>query len=501
MASSSENASNAMSSALEPQDLQPKEVNSGGKDEISAPETEKEVRAVEEDGVGSGESGDEGSLPGEDDQQKTLHYAGELVDKGIGLRKAGDYASAVDCLSRAVEIHVAHYGELAPECVKVYYEYGRTLLYKAQEEADPLGHVPKKESENGNVEADRTSNGETSECSAAPIATDGKEDSTSLKSGENGEGSSTPATDDKQECISSHGVAAPEEGGSSKDEGEDEEATGDEDLEEDDEDESDLDLAWKLLDVARAVSEKAPNDSIMKVEILSALGEVALEREDIETSFSDYQKALSMLQRLVESDDRHLAELNFRICLVLEVASRTDEALPYCEKAISICRARVERLKNETIDQSGSTTNAAVNSGAAEINLGNDQGVDGSPWASKLKEIETLAELLNDLEKKHEDLQQAIQNPKSILSEIMQIVGSKSNSNSEPKGPAGAQTSSEVGRVQSGAGVDSPTVSTGATSSAGGSTVTDLGVVGRGIKRANVKPINAEPPPKKPPLE
>ena len=42
---------------------------------------------------------------------------------------------------------VAHYGELAPECVRSYYKYGCALLYKAQEEADPLvsGAVAKKE--------------------------------------------------------------------------------------------------------------------------------------------------------------------------------------------------------------------------------------------------------------------------------------------------------------------------------------------------------------------
>lgn len=39
----------------------------------------------------------------------------------------------------------AHFGELAPECVAAYYKYGCALLYKAQEEADPLGSMPKKE--------------------------------------------------------------------------------------------------------------------------------------------------------------------------------------------------------------------------------------------------------------------------------------------------------------------------------------------------------------------
>ena len=44
-----------------------------------------------------------------------------------------------------MKYRVAHYGELAPECVHTYYKYGCALLYKAQEEADPLVDVPKKE--------------------------------------------------------------------------------------------------------------------------------------------------------------------------------------------------------------------------------------------------------------------------------------------------------------------------------------------------------------------
>lgn len=45
-----------------------------------------------------------------------------------------------------------------------------------------------------------------------------------------------------------------------------------------DEDESDLDLAWKTLDVARAIAEKHLGDTLEKVDILSTLAEVSLER-------------------------------------------------------------------------------------------------------------------------------------------------------------------------------------------------------------------------------
>lgn len=54
------------------------------------------------------------------------------------------YNDLLDCFNQN---RVAKFGELAPECVHTYYKYGCALLYKAQEEADPLADVPKKESE------------------------------------------------------------------------------------------------------------------------------------------------------------------------------------------------------------------------------------------------------------------------------------------------------------------------------------------------------------------
>lgn len=64
----------------------------------------------------------------------------------------------------------AHYGELASECVKLYYKYGCALLYKAQEEADPLGAVPKKEGESDKAESVKIANGESSKASVSSNA-------------------------------------------------------------------------------------------------------------------------------------------------------------------------------------------------------------------------------------------------------------------------------------------------------------------------------------------
>ena len=49
-----------------------------------------------------------------------------------------------------------------------------------------------------------------------------------------------------------------------------------EDLEE--EEESDLDMAWKMLDIARVIYEKQQYHSIEEVDVITALADVSLER-------------------------------------------------------------------------------------------------------------------------------------------------------------------------------------------------------------------------------
>ncbi|XP_021983239.1 NASP-related protein sim3 isoform X1 [Helianthus annuus] len=392
--------------------------------------------------------------------ENSLAYAQELMDRGSKANKEEDYAEAADCFSRALEIRAAHYGELSPECVRSYYKYGCALLYKAQEESDPLvsGSVSKKE-----VSAEHGSD----------------------KGAESGDAS----VSSKAKEVTSNAQGVSEGDGGDEDQEEDDEAS------DADEDESDLDLAWKMLDVARAIAEKQPGDTMEKVDILSALAEVALEREDVDTSLSDYLKALSMLERLAEPDSRHLAELNFRICLCLEIASKGEEAIPYCQKAISVCKARLQRLKNEIESSSGT-----VPPGNAESAVLNRQSSSASQTADsvadKEKEIEILTGLASELEKKLEDLQQAASNPSNLLSDILGMIAAKGKGGqtSGVGGSNGGQTSSRIGMMSNSSGFESPTVSTAHTNSDSG--VTHLGVVGRGVKRVSVS--SAEPPAKKP---
>ncbi|KAL5819481.1 hypothetical protein ACOSQ4_023323 [Xanthoceras sorbifolium] len=422
--------------------------------------------------------GETSGVSADDDREKTVEFADELMDRGKIALKESDYSEASDCFSRALEIRVAHYGELAVKCLNAYYQFGRALLYKAQEEADPLGSMPKKESESHQ----------------------GADKDGSVKSAVNGESSTASVSSNAEQAGSSNNLqGAGDDVTGGKDQEDDEGGSDDEDLAEAaDEDESDLDLAWKMLDVARAIAEKHSGDTMEKVDILSALAEVSLEREDIETSLSDYQKALSILERLVEPDSRLIAELNFRICLCLEIGSKPQEAIPYIQKAISVCKSRVQRLMNEVKTSTESATSSAV----SELDDGMQQSSNACQndkvLIDKEAEVETLTGLSAELEKKLEDLQQLISNPKSILSEILGMAAAKAKGN-EKIASSAAMSSSRMGTAGSGE-FDSPTASTAHTNVA--AAVTHLGTVGRGVKRVSTSTGSGESSPmKKPALD
>lgn len=423
----------------------------------SKPDTTLDSNVESETPVTDAKDGEE-----EEGSGKTLEEAAELMEKGSTAIKDADYAEAAECFSRAVEIRVGHYGELAPECSSAYYKYGCALLYKAQEEADPLGSMPKKDAaeKNGPV-----SKGESSASSAVGDANH-NEDSTRTDA------------DPNDEVKDANETAADDE---DADEGSDDE----------DEDESDLDLSWKMLDLARAIVEKNPEDTLEKVDILSALGEVALEREDIETSLSDYSSALSIVERLVEADSRRIAELNFRICVVLEVSSKPAEAIPYCQKAISVCRSRVQRLKDEA---------NVTKSAPTEVANGEQKADQGPDVSDKEAEIETLSGLMSDLEKKLEDLQQLVSQPNTFVSDFLKMIAAKSAAGNGTSSSASAFDSSQLGTNSGGGSFDSPTLSTAHTTGSGdggAAVVQHLGVVGRGVKRvstSSVEPVSVKKP-------
>ena len=84
--------------------------------------------------------------------------------------------------------------------------------------------------------------------------------------------------------------------------------------------------------------------------------------------------------------------------MCLEIGSKPEEATPYCQKAISVCKSRVQRLMNEV----KSVSESATSSTASELDQGLNSNVSESDNSvtEKGAEIETLIGLCGELEKK-----------------------------------------------------------------------------------------------------
>ncbi|CAM0905240.1 unnamed protein product [Alopecurus aequalis] len=229
---------------------------------------------------------------------------------------------------------------------------------------------------------------------------------------------------------------------------------------------TDLDLAWKMLHVARVILEKSltlekspgstreiPGSTREKVKILAALAKVSMRREDTDYSFIACYKALAILAYFVDPYYRQIMNLSVQTCLTFEFPESGDA------KAISSWKSRIQKLKrgNE----------------ALLADIGDEASATEAGLAKDILFVTNI--LLSALEEKLESPEQAIS---TRVSEASGELYESLTSSSQFSG-------------------SSNTVSTAETSGTAGSTGTDLETAGRGIKRANVEQTYAEPRPKK----
>ncbi|CAM6036677.1 unnamed protein product [Sphagnum compactum] len=327
---------------------------------------------------------------GEESKEGVLYDAQRLYDLGCGALRIDAYDEAADCLSKALEIRVQHYGELALECAMTYYKYGCALFDKLQLEADPLGDT------------------------ATPQE---KED---------------PADDEEGD------------GDGEGDQGDEEEV-----------EDGNLEDAWKMLEFARVIHEKHGCCTIETVDIITKLADINCFKEDYKTCFEDYANALHILEGLVEPDSRILAELHFKIALAHQLDLKPKEALGYCNHAVAICEARVQRLKEELAE-------AKMVALDVEIKEIEESLVDLREKADELKEMATAPSLV-------EALQAA--NPEAVAS-LKQIMAVVSQASGSSNGGVDAPSTSAT--------FDKPSLGRASSSTA----VTHLGNMGRGVKRA-----------------
>uniref|UniRef100_A0ACD5UP34 Uncharacterized protein n=1 Tax=Avena sativa TaxID=4498 RepID=A0ACD5UP34_AVESA len=158
----------------------------------------------------------------------------------------------------------------------------------------------------------------------------------------------------------------------------------------------DLDLSWKMLLIAKAILENTRCCPLEKLEIISALAEVSMEREDIDYSLGAWFKALAILEHLVQPDDIQIILLNLRIFWAFESASKMGDAVPYREKATALCKSRIQKLKKA---KEALLADKGGNASAAEV---------GSVKSCPDKQIKYLTPSLTILGNQLERLEQAV---------------------------------------------------------------------------------------------
>ncbi|XP_047333833.1 nuclear autoantigenic sperm protein-like [Impatiens glandulifera] len=296
-----------------------------------------ETSIVRNDGDYENMLEDEGENDMLADHSNSLDYATVLIEKGSTALDAKDYMKTAECYSRALEIQlmVAHFGDLAPECFRAYYYYGYALLCRAiRGDLYPVHNV--------DVENDASSDAEDN-------TTDND-----LKKEENDE--MEIDTDD-----------TPNNG----------------------ELETELDLAWKLLDIARVIVEKRGTQSMDNVNVLWALAEANFYRE-LATSY--HEKALKCccsklsllekeLRRLSESGEEAVGDsTNPHQSDNSSLIRKAEEEIVSVRDYSIMLESKLKELKEPMANLRG-----AVDALSAKVRPVDDSGSTGSSTSSFIK--------------------------------------------------------------------------------------------------------------------
>ena len=228
-------------------------------------------------------------------------------------------ALAVEALTRVLEARVGRHGELAVEVAPCYFLYGRALFLKAREEQDVFGDPVRQAAEQKALQQ------QAAQEAAAAIVGKGKAK------------------------VADAGPAQPAAAAEAEEEEEEEGLESEEE-----EEENDMELAWRMIELARVLFERAGGRTREVAEAYLALGELSYEREDFDTGLADFQAAIRLLEAAAPREERLLASAYLNACTALhsksltlqgeaEKAAACHEAKGFCEqamRALEACKAQ-----------------------------------------------------------------------------------------------------------------------------------------------------------------
>jgi len=271
-----------------------------------------------------------------DDNEEVFVDINDLIESGTKFYALQQYDLAIDRYSHALNILVNQYGELSPHCAPVYYYYGQTLLQKAIRQSDVFGE---KMGENVQIQ-------EASE-EIAP-----------------------------KKSMNRFSFQGDEEDG-------DENGEQEEDL---------FESAWQMLEICRIIYEKDTSEEGQKKlgDVIKTLGDVHLEDGNYIEAAKYYEDGLVILEKVLEPENRTLAEAHYKLALALECNDEGEKALNHVKKAIIVLKKKLESLEKAN-DDKGKGKQAADNE---TINA--------------QEEIESIKDLIVDMKKKLTELKSSL---------------------------------------------------------------------------------------------
>lgn len=283
-----------------------------------------------------------------------METARENLNRARALLRADDIEGAIELAGDALRAFVDAGEDVTPrELAAAHFAYGEALFRGAQASNTVFG-----ESARAGAEASgaRLEDGEAS----------GEDDGAGEDEAQGKDGDSE---------------------GEDAEEGENE---GDENAEE----ESDMELAWTMLETARVTYEdKCPDAPLELADVLETIGELNMEQSQFDGALGDYKKALALLEANLEPTDRRLASALYSISIANQMLESNDDALAANTRAIEICEARIADLKAGT---------ARVSKGARER-----AGELVKP-EDAIRELEQIMGVASDLKERQLELQELV---------------------------------------------------------------------------------------------
>jgi len=368
------------------------------------------LRGGEGEGEGEGEREPEASLKEILSPVMNLSYAESQHQKALDLLREDKLEHAIDILSDVLEWRTKTFGEKAIECAATWHHYGVALFKKARSSRGIMGEATKE----GIRQLSREI---VSKTLNVTVAADDQEKEMEK---EDDVDEDADADDDAEEPYQGEDdvdkqVPEGQKGQKQPEQEQVDAGIGDVDNGLDDidlagmqnnitgvEGPDDMELAWQALEVARLIYSESKTHFNELAEVHGSLAELSLEREHFETAIGDYKAAIKQISDakamnipLIEGADesrriadRRLADLQFRLCLALQldgtqklVDNRTEEGRAAVREGVEYCNKT-----SYTIQTILSSVEAA------------------KPTESTANEIKELKEILSELEDKKTEM-------------------------------------------------------------------------------------------------